>query len=103
MLYDAPGADSVLIIADYFAKVQRRRYSNDTLEEGGQAHHEIVRNTGKFFISPLAVRNDLYSRFEPYKLMVIVMSGRGDTVHVGNSVYGFITESHAARNFYVKP
>jgi hypothetical protein len=101
--YDAVDADSVEILTACFAKVRYRGHPGDTLQEGGQDHYDLVRNTGRFTIPRFAVDSNIFQQFEPNQLMIMIMHVRGDTVHVGNCIYGFMSDRHYARNFYVKP
>jgi hypothetical protein len=100
--YNAPKSDSLQFLTMCFAKVAYKRHPTDTLEEGGQDYSYISRNTGRFTVPPLSL-NNAFSRFEPKSLTIIIMAAHGDTVHVGNAIYGFITEAHTTRTFNVKP
>lgn len=99
--YRAPQSiDTVLIHLMYIGNGVYKRDTTKT-EETGQSYYYKVPNTGQYVIPPFEVR-DQFKSLTPERLYTFVMWDRGDTVHVGQYVYGFTTEYYLSRKFNLK-
>ncbi|MDP4198117.1 MAG: hypothetical protein Q8922_01655 [Bacteroidota bacterium] len=106
--YHAPKSiDSVLFHYSYFGDCVYKRDTTKT-EHSGQSYYYKVRNEsnlqngGRYVIPPLKVF-DYIKSFKPEKLMIQIMWARGDSVHVGDYVYGFEASGHNTRFYRLKP
>ncbi|SRR5581483_6900468 len=99
--YRAPKTtDSVLIhIACFGSGILK--HDTAKILETGQSYYRVVPNTGIYIVPPLAMSQNFKS-FDADRLLVNISAGKGDTVHVGNCIYGFITESHVSHTFKLK-
>jgi hypothetical protein len=99
--YRAPAdIDTVLI---HLAYMGRGVHSRDTTksEETGQSYYYHAPNTGKYVIPPFKLR-DIFKSLDVKELRTFIMWERGDSIHLGPYVYGFVILSSTSRDFKVK-
>ncbi len=106
--YHAPKSiDTVLFHYAYFGDCVYKRDTTKT-EESGQSYYYKVHNESnlpnerRYVIPPLKLF-DYVKSFKPKQLMIQIMWERGDSVHVGDYVYGFEALCHNTRFFELKP
>ncbi len=100
--YSAPGLDSVQFLLSYRGTGVFKR-DTTKIEETGQDYYKTVPNSGRYVIAPFKMYGSFLKSFKPEKLLVIIMWSRGDTVHVGPYVYGFVNSCGCSHRFALKP
>jgi hypothetical protein len=103
VFYHAPkSVDSVTFHMTYFGK---GIYKNDTtkIQKTAQSYYYVVPNTGRYVVAPYKMMDRFFKSFDPERLMVQIMWAHGDTMHVGDCVYGFSVQGHTVHTFKLKP
>jgi hypothetical protein len=100
--YSAPGLDSVQFLISYRGEGVIRR-DMKKLEQTGQDYYKTVPNTGRYVMGPFVTNDKAFESFTPKSVLVIILWSRGDTVHVGPYVYGFVNRCSCLRKFMLKP
>jgi hypothetical protein len=93
--------DTIQIHMSYFGKSVLKRDTTGKIQDMGQSYYYLVPNTGNY-LAPLYKKFDYYKSFDPKSLFVDISWARGDTVHAGNSVYGFVTQCNCSHWFRLK-
>jgi hypothetical protein len=101
--YNAPGADTVQIHMSYFGQsiLKRDSTKKESTENYGQSYYFRVPNTGRYVIAPFKMSH-YFSSFDPKNLFMEIKWARGDTVHVGSCLYGFVTQYNCQHWFKLK-
>ncbi|HEY3876146.1 MAG TPA: hypothetical protein VGM92_11775 [Candidatus Kapabacteria bacterium] len=101
--YRAPkDIDTVLIHMTYFGKSVLKSDTSGKIQNMGQSYYYLVPNTGSYII-PHYTMFHYFKSFDPEKLFVEMSWTKGDTLHVGTRLYGFIATSREPRFFKLKP
>jgi len=102
LTYDAPSADTLTTNADYIGEAHWLKDPPDSLSLGVESHEYISANTGSVKLLPFSLDTTFYTSFRPELLAVNIAWARGDTIHVGGKIFGFVTEVSCSREYYLK-
>lgn len=101
--YSAPGADSVQLSIFLHGTGVYRHDSTHTERESYSDARYWRANTGHFLSAPAFVIDTfIFERFTPTDVQISVGWGRGDTIHAGGKIFGFVTNSSTSRTYGVK-
>jgi hypothetical protein len=100
--YNAPGVDSVVITLWYFGLGINA--TTDSLESAIDLLPQVQTvNSGAFIVPAYALHDTVnFKSFTPQSVQATVAWAHGDTIHVEEKVFGFVTEVACSRTYNFK-
>ncbi len=102
LTYSALGVDTVTISEYYTGPAHRVGDPTDSMVDGIDFHQLPLPNTGNAKLGPFFLDTTLYTSFHPNRFDIVIAWDHGDTLHVGNMIFGFVTQVDRERIYYLK-